>query len=312
MRNISISIEGVFARPTHLAAVFSALLVTFLWSTSFLLVKLSLPFVPPVTLAAVRYLLAFLFLLAYALLLDRRRPVRLAWMTLIVIGIFNYGASQGLQYSAMRVLPVATIALLFCLLPPIQAIADTIWLREPPAPVELVGAAVTLGGVALYLPWGGSIAWVGLLMMAGTLIAVTIGTTLSRKVAREGATSTLHLTLVSIGAGALSVLPVGLLGEPAPRFPLFVVGALLWLALANTAVAWSLWNHALRTLTAFEANLVANTTVFQVGVLGWIFLGEPLTGRQIVAIAVAFGGVLLAQLPALRTRRPAIVSPSTP
>jgi drug/metabolite transporter (DMT)-like permease len=312
MRNISISIEGVFARPTHLAAVFSALLVTFLWSTSFLLVKLSLPFVPPVTLAAVRYLLAFLFLLAYALLLDRRRPARLAWMTLVVIGIFNYGVSQGLQYSAMRVLPVATIALLFCLLPAIQAIADTIWLREPPAPVELLGAAVTLGGVALYLPWGGSIAWIGLLMMAGTLIAATIGTTLSRKVAREGTTSTLHLTLVSIGAGALSVLPVGLLGEPAPRFPPFVVGALLWLALANTAVAWSLWNHALRTLTAFEANLVANTTVFQVGVLGWIFLSEPLTGRQIVAIVVAFGGVLLAQLPALRARRPAVASPSTP
>jgi len=286
--------------------------VTFLWSTSFLLVKLSLPFVPPVTLAAVRYLLAFLFLLAYALLLDRRRPARLAWMTLVVIGIFNYGVSQGLQYSAMRVLPVATIALLFCLLPAIQAIADTIWLREPPAPVELLGAAVTLGGVALYLPWGGSIAWIGLLMMAGTLIAATIGTTLSRKVAREGTTSTLHLTLVSIGAGALSVLPVGLLGEPAPRFPPFVVGALLWLALANTAVAWSLWNHALRTLTAFEANLVANTTVFQVGVLGWIFLSEPLTGRQIVAIVVAFGGVLLAQLPALRARRPAVASPSTP
>jgi len=296
--------------PSHLAAAFSALVVTFLWATSFLLVKFSLPFVPPVTLAAVRYLLAFLFLLAYALFVDRRRLARLAWMTLVVIGIFNFGVSQGLQYSAMRVLPVATIALLFCLLPALQAVADTIWLRESPAFVELLGAAVTLGGVALYFPWDGPIAWGGLLLMAGTLIAVTIGTTLSRKVAREGSTPTLHLTLVSVGAGALSVLPVGLLSEPAPRFPLLVVGALLWLALVNTAVAWSLWNHALRTLTAFEANIVANTTVFQVGVLGWIFLGEPLSGRQILAMIIAFSGVLLAQLPTLRARRPAVAAPS--
>jgi probable blue pigment (indigoidine) exporter len=254
---------------------------------------------------------AFLFLLGYALLVDRRRPVRLAWVTLLVIGVFNYGVSQGLQYSAMRTLPVATIALLFCLLPPIQAVADTVWLGEPPTFVELLGAAVTLGGVALFLPWGSSIDWGGLLLMGGTLVTVTIGTTLSRKVAREGSTPTLHLTLVSIGAGALSVLPVGLTVEPAPRFPPFVVGTILWLALANTAVAWSLWNHALRTLTAFEANIVANTTVFQVGVLGWIFLGEPLSGRQILAMIVAFSGVLLAQLPALRARRPAVATPST-
>src|SRR3990172_6621737 len=99
--------KTVSARPSHLAAALSALVVTVLWSTSFLLVKLSLPFVPPITLAAVRYLVAFLFLLAYALLIDRRRPTRLAWMTLVVIGVFNFGVSQGLQYSAMRELPVA-------------------------------------------------------------------------------------------------------------------------------------------------------------------------------------------------------------
>lgn len=77
-------------------------------------------------------------------------------------------------------------------------------------------------------------------------------------------------------------------------------------------MAFSLWNHALRTLTAFEANIIGNTTLFQVGVLGWIFLGEVLTGRQIAAMLIAFGGVLLAQLPALRPRRRSVLPPSTP
>jgi probable blue pigment (indigoidine) exporter len=293
----------VFARPSRFAAALSALVVTVLWATSFLLVKLSLPYVPPVTLAAVRYLLAFVLLLVYALLLDRRRPGALAWGTLVIIGVLQYGAGQALQYSAMRSLPVATIALLFSLLPALQAVADTIWLREPPTVVQLTGAAITLGGIALYLPWGGAVAWGGLALMAGTLVASTVATTLSRHVAREGSTPTLHLTLVSTGAGALSILPIGLLAEPGPRFPPAVVVALLWLALANTAVAFSLWNHALRTLTAFEANVIANTTLFQVGILGWVFLGEALTGRQVLAMILAFGGVLFAQLPALRMRR---------
>jgi probable blue pigment (indigoidine) exporter len=147
------------------------------------------------------------------------------------------------------------------------------------------------------------VAWGGLLLMLGTLVLSTIATTLTRRVARQGATPTLHLTLVSTGAGALVILPVGVLAESAPHFPAAVVGALFWLAVANTAVAFSLWNHALRTLTAFEANVIANTTVFQVGVLGWLFLGESLTPRQILATCIAFGGVLLAQLPAVRARR---------
>jgi drug/metabolite transporter (DMT)-like permease len=287
----------------QLLAVLYAFAVTFLWSTSFLLVKVSLPFVPPVTLAGVRYLLAFGVLLVYAVAVDRRRLVGIAWGTLALIGILQYGVGQALQYTAMQALPVALVSLLFSLLPPMQAVADTIWLKEPPALLQLLGGGITIGGIALYLPRGGGVAWGGLLLMLGTLVLSTIATTLTRHVARQGATPTLHLTLVSTGAGALVILPVGVLAEPAPHFPAAVVGALLWLAVANTAVAFSLWNHALRTLTAFEANVVANTTVFQVGVLGWLFLGEELTARQILAMCIAFGGVLLAQLPAVRARR---------
>jgi drug/metabolite transporter (DMT)-like permease len=289
--------------PQLVAAVY-ALVVTVLWSTSFLLVKVSLPFVPPITLAAVRYVLAFLVLLIYALAFDRRRPARLAWGTLALIGTLQYGVGQALQYTAMEVLPVALVSLLFSLLPPMQAVADTIWLREPPALVQLVGGGVTIGGIALYVPWGSPVPWGGLILMAGTLVASTIATTLTRRVAREGSTPTLHLTLVSTGAGALAILPVGVLAESGARFPPAVIIALLWLAVANTALAFSLWNHALRTLTAFEANVIANTTLFQVGLLGWVFLGEALTSRQMVAMVVAFGGVLLAQAPAFRSRQP--------
>lgn len=288
----------------HLVAALYALAVTVLWSTSFLLVKVSLPFVPPITLAAVRYLLAFGVLAAYALVMDRRRLVGIAWATLAIIGILQYGVGQALQYTAMQVVPVAMISLLYALLPAMQAVADTIWLREPPAAVQLIGGGITIGGIALYLPWGHPVPWGGLLLVGGTLVVSTIATTLTRAVAREGSTPTLHLTLVSVGAGGLSMLPVGLLAESGARFPAFVIAALIWLAVANTALAFSLWNHALRTLTAFEANVIGNTTLFQVGILGWIFLGEGLTPRQMVAMVIAFGGVLLAQAPALRTRRP--------
>ncbi|HEV8339168.1 MAG TPA: EamA family transporter [bacterium] len=291
----------VSARSGHLAALLSALLVTSLWATSFLLVKAALPFVPPMTLVGLRYGVAFLLLLGYALLFDRRRPSRLPWGALILIGVLQFGLAQVLQYVALGLLPVATIALTFSLLPALQALVDAFWLKEPPSRSQLTGAAVTLGGIALYLPWRGAVAWGGLVLMAASLVASTIALTLSRAIARERRTTTLVLTVTSMGAGALAVLPLGLAFEASPQLSPSVLLSLLWLSLANTAVAFSLWNHALRVLTAFEANVIGNSTIFQVGILGWVVLGEALTGRQIAGMIVAAAGVLLTQWQALRS-----------
>ncbi len=297
----------VSARPGYLAALLQALLVTSLWATSFLLVKAVLPSIPPITLAGLRYALAFLLLLGYALLFDRRRPGRLPWSALAVIGVLQFGVAQALQYVALGLLPVATIALTFSLLPALQALVDALWLKEPPSGAQLLGAAVTLLGIVIYLPWRREIAWGGLALMAASLVASTIGLTLSRAIARERRTTTLVLTLTSMGAGALAILPVGLAVEAAPQFSRSVWLSLVWLSLMNTAVAFSLWNHALRVLTAFEANVIGNTTIFQVGILGWVVLKESLSGRQIGGMILAAAGVLLSQWRALR--RPAPLLP---
>jgi drug/metabolite transporter (DMT)-like permease len=49
----------------HLAAVLQALLVTLLWSTSWVLVKFGLADIPALTFAGLRYTVAFLCLLPF-------------------------------------------------------------------------------------------------------------------------------------------------------------------------------------------------------------------------------------------------------
>ena len=63
----------VGARPTAIA---QALLVTFLWSTSWVLIKIGLNdlVLPPITFAALRYALAALVLMPLALAALRRVP----------------------------------------------------------------------------------------------------------------------------------------------------------------------------------------------------------------------------------------------
>ncbi len=64
-------------RASRLGPVPQALLVTFLWSTSFILVKIGLKDIPALPFAGLRYAMAFGFLLSFVV---RRR--RLAWIFL--------------------------------------------------------------------------------------------------------------------------------------------------------------------------------------------------------------------------------------
>ena len=66
--------------------------------------------------------------------------------------------------------------------------------------------------------------------------------------------------------------------------------------MVNSAFAFTLWNHTLRTLTAMESSVLNNTMIFQVALLAWVFLAEVLTPRQIAGILLAGAGALVVQL----------------
>jgi drug/metabolite transporter (DMT)-like permease len=70
----------------------------------------------------------------------------------------------------------------------------------------------------------------------------------------------------------------------------------LWLAAVNTALAFTLWNVALRELKAVEANTINNTMLIQIALLAAVFLNESLSVRQWFAIAIVALGVWMVQL----------------
>ena len=70
----------------------------------------------------------------------------------------------------------------------------------------------------------------------------------------------------------------------------------IFLAVINTAVAFTLWNKTLQTLSATESTIINNTMLFQIAILAWLFLDESLTPTQIAGLLVAFLGALTVQM----------------
>jgi drug/metabolite transporter (DMT)-like permease len=302
----------VSSRPVALAL---ALLVTFLWSTSWVLIKLGLEQyeLPPLSFAGLRYVLAALLLLPLALPALRRlgawRGRRRLAGRVVILGLLLYAVTQGAQFAALVHLPAVAIALILSTTPVIVALASR-RAGERPSRLQVAGIAGLVAGAALYFgPFeAGPTALLGLVIAIIGLAANSVAALLGRSLARdsiEAVGGVLGLTAVSMAVGSVVLLSVGLAVEGLPRLTFETWLIIGWLALVNTALAFTLWNHTLRTLTAVESSVVNNLMLIQIAVLAWVFLGEALSAVEMLGLALALAGILAVQLAPLLGARAA-------
>jgi drug/metabolite transporter (DMT)-like permease len=180
----------------------------------------------------------------------------------------------------------------------VVALAGIRLLREHPTRAQWGGMGLFLAGVLIYLypiNFPAEIA-LGLLIGAASMLANAGGSILGRAVNRVTTISPFIVTLVSMGIGAALLLGAGLIIEDVPPIPIEGWGIIIWLAVVNTAFAFTLWNVTLRTLSATESSVIANTMLIQIAVLAWLFLGETITIQGGVGLLFATAGIFIVQI----------------
>jgi drug/metabolite transporter (DMT)-like permease len=288
----------------HIKAVLQALFVTFLWATSWVLIKIGLQAsLPAITFAGLRYFIAFLCLLPFILIDPIHRNTirsfsRSTWIQLTLLGIMFYAVTQGAQFISLAFLPAATLSLLLNFSPIFVALPSGFLNKEPPSIIQWGGILLsTIGAIVYFLPlnipsvqmFGLTIAFIGVLANSGSSL-------LGRQVNHRSGLSPILITSISMGIGGSLLLVVGATTQGFGHLDLvqwLIVG---WLAVVNTALAFTLWNNSLRTLTAVESSIINSTMLPQIAVLAWLFLDEPLNIRQIFGIVLVGVGTLIVQL----------------
>lgn len=286
-------------RNQQTTAIFQALLVTFLWSTSWVLIKFGLKDIPPLTFGGMRYTMAFI-ILAVVFVRDGQLPTlrqltRRQWGMLTLLGVVYYAITQGTQFLALELLPAITLSLMLNLSAPMVALFSIPLLKEPPTKLQWIGIVIFLLGVGVYfyptlVPEGRSL---GMLVAVISVTAASLGSIIGRGFNREADLTPLTVTVVSMGVGALLLLGTGLAVEPTPTLGWQQWGLVLWLALVNTAFAFTLWNRTLQVLTATESTMVNNTMLVQIAVLAWLFLGERPEFKEIVGMLIVLVAAIL-------------------
>lgn len=282
--------------------ILQALFVTLLWSSSFVIIKIGLDEIPPLVFAGLRYFIAALCLLPLLLRNDNRNQIKslskLDWISLSLYGLVFIALTQGAMFLGLSLLPSVTVSLMLNFTPIVVAIMGIFLINEIPTKQQWVGTVLFIAGILVYFYPIDMIdnELMGIIVMSFGVLFNAGSSVLGRFVNRGGKFSPVVITTISMTFGSVILLTTGIITQGFPSISLLNILLLFWMAVVNTAFAFTLWNKTLQSLTAMESSIINGTMLIQIAVLAWMFLGETITWMEGTGMLIAAGGALLVQI----------------
>lgn len=302
-------LSQIIENKNKLRATLQLLATAMIWSSTFVLARVGVQEMGPLTLAGSRFCIAGILLL---LVLKRQRydftQLNGHWFKLLMLGLLSFTIGNASIFFSSQYLPSTTVSLMMNFITPLVLIAGIVWLRELPVLTQYAGLLLALGGSLLYfhpqqIPMdnpGFVVLLLGLFGFAGYTI-------LGRSIARSGKVYFLAQTAIPLLFGGGILLLVGLLLEGWPVFNSRAILILIWLILVNTILGYLLYNQAIAHLKAIQINVILNLTPFFTALIAWFLIGERISWRQGAGMLIIFTGTFLVQTNfSKRGRAPAV------
>ena len=282
-----------------LAHLLWLLLLSAIWGASYMLIKIGVATIEPLTFAMVRVLFGTLTLLGIAL--ARRQALPRAardWGRFAFVGVFNILVPFGAISWGTQHIPSGVAAILNATMPLFVFILAVSSGTETLSWVRLGGLLIGFGGiVVLTLPrleGGLSLGLLGSLAIVLAALSYAVATVYARR----------HLTgypplvasLGQIGTGWLFLLVASCLFERPWAQPLTAgpVAAAAFLGAVGTAVAYLIYYRLVAAVGATKTS-VTTYIVPLFGVLwGWVILSERLSWHAFAALGMILVGLVLA------------------
>jgi O-acetylserine/cysteine efflux transporter len=276
------------------SAILALIAAGSLWGVTVALSKLSLRWLDPSWLTAMRFLAA-----APILAIIGRRGLRQAFTPrILAAGAIGYGAVVLLQNVGIEHTSVSHGAIIVGALPVVVALVAAALGKGNSRLLVWLGYAVALVGIVLVAKGGGGGATdsgdmlvFASVVLSGAFIAIQPGLLRGRDAAAVTAVQFLAAELVS--------LPVALLRGPLPHAPSTpgVVVAFVALALVGTILPFWLFAYGQARVAPELAGAFVNLEPLVGAVVGWVAFDNPVGAWQIVGALTVIAGILLSLVP---------------
>ena len=284
------------------------------WGSAFMAIKAGLDYFPPVLFAAVRYDIAGVLMLGYAVLaVDDPLPHGRGEWALVAVGSTLLIAGYHVLLFLGEADPSVTSAVAAVIVG-LGPVLTTVFARaflptERLTPVGILGLCCgLLGVVVLARPEPGALltgGTVAKLLVFGAATAFALGSVLTRRIDASLPIETMEAWSMLGGALLMHGISLGL-GESVADVSLTprAILALAYLSLAASALGFLIYFDLLDRLGAIEINLVSYVAPVFAALTGWLFLDEGLSLATTLGFALIFFGFLLVKRRAIRGELP--------
>jgi drug/metabolite transporter (DMT)-like permease len=266
-----------------------------IWSTGFIVARYGMPHSPPMKFLAVRYFLSIACFALWAYLARAAMPQGRAQVGhLAVTGVLMHAGYLGGVWAAVK---LGMGAGLVALLVGLQPVLTAIWVSSQGGVVaarQWAGLALGFGGLALVV-WEklgvGEIHGLNLLLAAGALLSITVGTLYQKKFVTPCDVRTANL--VQLAAAFAVTFPLALLETEAMDWTGQLVGSMAWSVLALTLGGSSLLYLLIQRGAATAVTSLLYLVPPCTAVMAWLLFGEALSATTIAGMALTAVGVSL-------------------
>lgn len=277
--------------------IIAMLVAVLVWGASFIATKAAVADIPPIAFAVLRFAVAVFGLGVMHFL--TRTPLRVErdlWRPILVAALTGVTLTYVLENTALKFTTAGNSALFIAASPLVTMASAVFFLKERLTWRMGVGSIIAFGAMVALVGASFQETGIGDILMALNTLVGAVYAMASKQLADR--MSPLSALTVTFAIGTVALLPCAGIEALVTRAPWHMtptaVGALLFLGLGSSCLAYWLWMFALGRMSAATAGLYLYLMPVVTLVLSAQFLGEPLTPVKLIEAGLILAGVYLA------------------
>lgn len=269
------------------------------WGTTWIFIKIGLDDLPPVSFAALRFLVAVLILAPIVWRIKVEIPkTRKDWLIIIVTGILQFFINYGLLFWGEQHITSGLAAVLQATIPAFGLGLARIYIpTEKITLLKIASLLIGIAGVAIIfneqLTLGGWLAFWGSVAVVVGAFCAAYASVLTK--AYGGATHPANLVFWQMLVGLVPLAILGLVTEGSPldfRWTASAIFCVVYLAVMGSIIAFWLYYWLLRHMDVSKAMMISLVTPLIAVIIGAVSRGERLDlqtfiGGALVLVSVA-------------------------
>lgn len=276
------------------------LVLCVIWGSTWLFIKLGLEALPPLTFAAIRFIISFAIIFVIIRIRGIQLPrARADWTLLAITGILSFALNYGLVFWGEQYISSGLAALLQATLPAFGLVFAHFHLPAERLSWARIGGVV-LGVCGVGVVFSNQLAVAGTMALAGCVALIlsamfaAYSNVLVKAYGKNMDPAVLAAGQMLFGLLVLLVVGIPLEGNPLRfHWTSMALIALLYLAVVGTVIAFLLYYWLVLNMDVTKSMLIALVTPVVAVLLGMIVLDEQIGWRTLAGGAMIMMGIAL-------------------